>query len=102
MVSSGNFSRHGWLVAGLMLAGPVEPLQEPSEFTHNTKCRSVSIGLPAPIMVSHQPGSGSRTEDAAWAPGDRPVNSRIALDLSSFSVPQLSQASCTPGRLEPR
>jgi len=57
--------RQGWPVAGLMLAGPVEPLHEPSELTHSTKCRSVSMGRPEPIMASHQPGSGSRNEEAA-------------------------------------
>jgi hypothetical protein len=45
-------------VAGLIEAGPVEPLQLPSELTQTTNQRSVSIGLPGPSIASHQPGSG--------------------------------------------
>ncbi len=39
--------------------GPVVPRQEPSTFGQITKYRSVSIGLPGPTMMSHQPGSSS-------------------------------------------
>ena len=43
-------------VAGSIDAGPVEPLQLPSEFTQITNQRSLSIGLPGPSIASHQPG----------------------------------------------
>ena len=35
--------------------GPVEPWQPPMLFTPITKKRSVSIGLPGPMRLSHQP-----------------------------------------------
>ena len=41
---------------GLMLAGPVEPMQPPRTLGQMTKNRLVSTGLPGPTMVSHQPG----------------------------------------------
>ncbi len=41
---------------GRASSGPVVPLQPPSRFDEITKQRSVSIGLPGPIIVSHQPG----------------------------------------------
>ena len=40
---------------GSSVDGPVEPWQPPRLFTPMTKKRSVSIGLPGPIMLSHQP-----------------------------------------------
>ena len=36
--------------------GPVEPMQPPRTFEQIMKNRSVSIGLPGPTIVSHQPG----------------------------------------------
>jgi hypothetical protein len=42
-------------VARSIDAGPVDPWQPPTLFTPITKKRSVSIGLPGPIMLSHQP-----------------------------------------------
>jgi hypothetical protein len=35
--------------------GPVEPKQEPGLLTPITKKRRVSMGLPGPTMLSHQP-----------------------------------------------
>ena len=43
-------------VCGLMEAGPVEPMQPPRTLGQMTKKRSVSMGLPGPTIVSHQPG----------------------------------------------
>ncbi|HXS31806.1 MAG TPA: hypothetical protein VN755_13295 [Steroidobacteraceae bacterium] len=77
-------------MAGFVEAGPVEPKQLPSEFTHITKKRSVSMARPGPIIFSHQPSSGFSGEEAAWAEGDRPVNSSTALLRSLFSSPQHS------------
>ena len=45
----------GLPVAGSIDCGPVEPKQLPRLFTPMTKKRSVSSGLPGPIMLSHQP-----------------------------------------------
>ena len=56
MVTSGKFRPKGWPVAGSVSAGPVEPMQPPITFEQITKKRSVSIGLPGPTMVFHQPG----------------------------------------------
>lgn len=43
-------------VAELVEAGPEEPMQPPTTLGQITKYRPVSIGLPGPTMVSHQPG----------------------------------------------
>ena len=82
--------RYGSPVAGLIDAGPVEPLQLPSVLTQITNQRSVSIGLPGPSIASHQPGSGLPAFAAACASGDRPVRIRIALSRAALSVPQVS------------
>jgi hypothetical protein len=88
--SSGNSSRHGLPVAGFTDAGPVDPKQLPSEFTHITNHWFVSMARPGPIIFSHQPGEVSSAEEAACAEGLRPVNSRMALLRSLLSVPQHS------------
>ncbi|MNV45053.1 hypothetical protein D3C71_1368380 [compost metagenome] len=88
--SSGKSRRYSSPLAGLIDAGPVEPLQLPSELTQTTNQRSVSIGLPEPIMASHQPGAGLASLAAACASGDRPVTIRIALPASASSAPQVS------------
>src|SRR5688572_12497816 len=92
--SSGKSSRYGLPVTGFTEAGPVEPKQLPSEFTHITNQRSVSMARPGPIIFSHQPGVVSAAAEAACAEGLRPVNSRMALLRSLLSVPQHSYASC--------
>src|SRR6478672_13841455 len=89
-VSSGNVNLYTFPVAGSIDAGPVEPLQLPSVFAQITNQRFVSIGLPGPIISSHQPGEGSAALDAACALGDRPVRIRIALSRAAPSVPQVS------------
>ena len=64
----------------------MEPLQLPSEFAQTTKKRFVSIGLPGPTISSHQPGEGSAGDDAACAPGDRPVRIRNTSAKESTSA----------------
>src|SRR4249919_253292 len=88
--SSGNSSRYESPVAGLIDAGPVEPLQLPSELTQTTYQRSLSMGLAGPIIASHQPGSGLSAFAAAWAFGESPVRIRIALSRAALSLPQVS------------
>ena len=91
MVMTGKSSPHGWPVSGLMLAGPVEPMQPPRMLAQMTKKRLVSIGLPGPIMVSHQPGlpvtglllATYWSPVSAWA-------TRMAFDLAAFSSPYVS------------
>ena len=63
-VSTGKAAPQGLPVAGLMLAGPVEPKQEPRLLTPITKNTLVSTGLPGPTMLSHQPTSLGVS--AAW------------------------------------
>ena len=56
-VKSGKRRPYGFPVFGSIDDGPVVPLQPPSRFEQITKKRSVSIGLPGPISVDHQPSS---------------------------------------------
>ena len=49
-------------VAGLMEVGPVLPWQPPRLLRLTTKKRLVSIGLPGPMQMSHQPGFASSGE----------------------------------------
>ncbi len=67
-VTIGNSGPYGRPVAGLMVFGPVEPMQLPMLFGDTTKKRRVSIGLPGPMHASHQPGLRSSGEwyPAAW------------------------------------
>ena len=101
-VSTGNVSRYGWPVAGLIEIGEVEPNGLPSELTQMTKQRRVSIGRPGPIMSSHQPGAGSSVDDAACAEGDSPVKIRTALSWRTAGSPQVSYAISTLGSAPPR
>jgi hypothetical protein len=55
-VSTGKSAPNGLPVAGLRLLGPVEPLQPPRLFRLTTKNLLVSMGLPGPMQLSHQPG----------------------------------------------
>ena len=73
-----------------LLLGLVEPNGLPSELTHTTCQRRVSMGRPSPIMVSHQPSVASSTDDAACADGERPVKSSTVLSSFALRVPQLS------------
>ena len=70
------------------LAGPVEPMQLPTMLAQITWKRSVSIGLPGPIIRSHQPGLPvlGWGEAAYWSPVSA-WNSRIALSLAGASSP---------------
>ncbi|MNP73211.1 hypothetical protein D3C76_1699010 [compost metagenome] len=43
-------------MAGLRLEGPVEPLQPPRLFRLTTQNFRVSMALPGPMQLSHQPG----------------------------------------------
>ncbi|MCY1500563.1 hypothetical protein D9M68_346080 [compost metagenome] len=55
-VITGKSAPNGAPVAGLMLEGPVEPLQPPRLLRLTTKNFRVSMGLPGPMQLSHQPG----------------------------------------------
>ena len=76
-------------VSGLVLKGPVLPAQPPKLFSATTKNLSVSMGLPAPIMLSHQPGylSSALCRPAAWCVPESAWQIKTALDLSAFSSP---------------
>jgi hypothetical protein len=56
IVMTGKSSPHTLPVAGLVEAGPVEPMQPPMTLEQMMKYLSVSSGRPGPTMVSHQPG----------------------------------------------
>jgi hypothetical protein len=58
-VMAGKSGPYGLPVSGFRLAGPVEPYDEPSMLEDTTNQRSVSIALPGPIRLSHQPASSS-------------------------------------------
>ena len=60
------------------------------------------MAAPGPMNRSHQPGLGLAGVLWAWLEADRPVCSRIALDLSAFNVPQVSYATSKPGRTPPQ
>ncbi|MCY1298095.1 hypothetical protein D9M70_475650 [compost metagenome] len=62
-VITGKSAPNGLPVAGLVLDGPVEPLQPPRLLRLTTKNLRVSIGLPGPMQLSHQPGLRS---SALW------------------------------------
>src|SRR5690348_7709847 len=100
--SSGKSSRHGSPVAGLIDAGPLDPLQLPSEFTQITNQRLLSMALPGPMMSSHQPDESSMALLAACALGDSPVRISTALSRAAFSAPQVSYATCAPCNWPPR
>ena len=88
MVTSGKSVPQGLPVSGLISAGPVEPMQPPSTLAQMTKKRSVSIGLPGPTMLIHQPGLPvTGWSDATnWSPV-RAWQTRTALLLAAFRVP---------------
>ena len=101
-VSTGNVSRYGWPVAGLIEIGEVEPNGLPSELMQMTKQRRVSMGRPGPIMSSHQPCVWSSVDEAACAEGDRPVKIMTALSWRTAGSPQVSYATSTLGSSPPR
>jgi hypothetical protein len=55
IVMTGKARPQGLPVCGSVDDGPVVPMQAPTTFGQITKYRSVSIGLPGPTIVSHQP-----------------------------------------------
>ena len=72
-----------------MVAGPVEPWQPPRLFRPITKKRSVSIALPGPTMLSHQPTfftSPGLTPATWWLP-ESAWQTSTALERSALSVP---------------
>ena len=75
-------------MAGLIELGPVDPMQPPMTLAQITKKRLVSIGLPGPTMVSHQPGLPVTGWMLAtcWSPVSAWQTS-MAFDLAAFSMP---------------
>src|SRR6056297_1838657 len=59
IVTIGNCSEYGRFVFGFMDPGPVDPIQPPRTLGQMTKYLLVSIPLPGPIIVSHQPDFSS-------------------------------------------
>ncbi len=85
---TGKAIPHGAPVAGLIVAGPDEPMQLPSTLAQTMKCRAGSIGLPGPTIRTHQPGlpvTGC-ADATCWSPVSA-WQSRIALLASALSVP---------------
>jgi len=66
-----------------------EPLQPPSTLEQITKYLLVSMPLPGPTMISHQPGlrSAASWKPATWASPVRAWQSSTALLRSALSVP---------------
>ena len=95
MVNTGKLNPYGVPVSGLMLDGPVVPLQPPKIFVHTTKYLFVSNALFGPIIVSHQPGflSFSLWYPAAWASPVSAWITKIAFEPSSLSFPYVSYAT---------
>ncbi len=88
MVMTGKSTPQGLPVSGLMLAGPIVPMHPPKTLVQMMKYRSVSIGLPGPIIVVHQPGLPDMgfVPAANWSPVSAWVT-KIAFVLSAFNVP---------------
>ncbi|MCY1310314.1 hypothetical protein D9M70_604920 [compost metagenome] len=76
-------------VSGFTCMGPVEPKQDPRLLTPMTKKRSVSTGLPGPIMLSHQPSDFSWPSytPATWCEALSAWQISTALLRSALSVP---------------
>ncbi|CAM5221079.1 hypothetical protein BTHI11S_00558 [Bosea thiooxidans] len=88
MVTTGEDRPQGLPVVGLVEAGPVVPVQPPMTLAQITKKRSVSTGLPGPIIEVHQPPLpviGFRLA-TYWSPVSA-WQSRIALDFAALSSP---------------
>ena len=87
-VMTGKCSPYGLPVFGSIEAGPVEPMQPPRMLAQMTKNRSVSIGLPGPMSVDHQPGflvTGCGL--AAYWSAVSAWQTSTAFDLAALSVP---------------
>ena len=61
-VTAGKLAPQGSPVAGSTESGPVLPLHPPRLFSETTKNFAVSMGLPGPMQLSHQPGLRSSGE----------------------------------------
>ena len=88
---AGKRSPYGAPVRGSIELGPVVPLHPPSRFDEITNSRSVSIGFPGPIIVSHQPGR----ELLPWCPAAfaspvRAWQTYTAFVRAAFRVPYVS------------
>src|ERR1700753_337088 len=106
-VITGKSDPYGLPVAGSSDDGPVVPRQPPSRLVETTKNRSVSNGLPGPIIPSHQPRAwpalpsrsvapnpsrvlsdgGDLANPAAWASPLSAWQTKITLSRSGDSVP---------------
>ena len=88
MVMIGKSSPHGLPVAGLVEAGPVDPMQPPITFEQMMKYWLVSSGSPGPTIVSHQPGFPviGCVLKTCWSPVSA-WQIRIALERSALSSP---------------
>ena len=60
-VTTGKSGPYQVPVSGLMEVGPVLPAQPPRLFRQTTKNLRVSMGLPGPMQLSHQPGLASES-----------------------------------------
>ena len=70
------------------LDGPVEPAQPPMTFWQMTKYLSVSMGLPGPTILFHQPVRPvSGLAPLGWWSPVSAWQINMAFDLSSYSVP---------------
>ena len=88
IVTIGKARPQGLPVSGLVEAGPVVPVQPPITLAQITKKRSVSIGLPGPIIAIHQPPLpviGLRLA-TCWSPVSAWQTS-TALECAAFRAP---------------
>jgi len=88
-VTTGKSPPQGLPVAGLGLIGPVDPWHPPRLLTPTTKNRSVSSGLPGPIMLSHQPtlSGASAYTPATWCEAFSAWGTSTALERAASSFP---------------
>src|SRR3546814_19837111 len=91
----GNAAPHGLPVAGLTLAGPVEPKHEPRLLTPITKNRVVSNALPGPTMLYHQPISLGSLADlpATCCDAFQAWHTSTAIVWAPFNVPKVFTAT---------
>src|SRR5439155_17017552 len=102
-VTMGKSEPHGFPVAGLIDAGPVEPKQPPRLLTPTAKKRAVSTGLPGPTILSHHPSLAGwpAYSPATWCDALSAWQTRIALERSALSVPYVSYINSNAGSVAP-